>query len=88
MRSGAVQSAADLDVLAAALTNAPERIHAFLDVLGAVPEHVAPSEKVFAALHVAHERALKTDTPLRARIDAVVEKLSKPCIAASMADAL
>ena len=85
-----VRSATDLDVLATALADAPERIHAFLDILDAVPEHVVPSETVFAALHAAHVRALATDAALHERIEALVEALSKPSterIAASMAAA-
>ena len=86
----AVQSATDLDVLATALVGAPERIHAFLDILDSVPEHVVPSETVFAALHAAHVRAPATDATLHERIKALVETLSKPSterIAASMAAA-
>jgi len=74
----AVQSTADLDLLATNLVTDPTRIRTFLDALGAVPDHVVPSNAIFDALNAAHAKVAVTDVPLRKRIDALIVALSKP----------
>ena len=74
----AVQSTADLDLLATNLAADPTRIRTFLDALGAVPDHVVPRNAIFDALNAAHAKVAVTDVPLRKRIDALVVALSKP----------